>query len=91
MLQCLNLKIILMKTNKVSYARDVEIMEEITLWQGEINTPLGLLLRKKMYACFNNLLPRVGTQISHIINDKSIKDKGDAIKQVLIQYNIYYK
>jgi hypothetical protein len=80
-----------MKTSKVSYSRDVEIMDEISAWQGEINTPLGALLRKKLYTCFNNMLPILGQELSRVINNNNIDDKPAAIKQILEHNNIYYK
>ena len=75
---------------KITSTREVEIMRDISQWAGEINTPLGLLLRNKTYECFNEIIYKIGIDLSKVIRGKgSEKGKIEEIKKILISYNIH--
>jgi hypothetical protein len=78
-----------MSSLKVTSAKEVEMMGKITNWSGEINTPLGALLRTKAYECFNRIIYRIGRDISIALNSKdSDAEKLKKIEQILISNNL---
>lgn len=66
-----------------SFVREAEILEEITAWKGGISTPLGLLLRKKVYEILGHTFKKLSEELS------PIADNNIDVKNILIKHNLY--